>query len=164
MASLQELEKAAKEAADKLKACQIHLSVKKQAAASPVKMAGKMKLAIKAAEAKFKTACMEHSKAAKAKAVMLASKTATPKEKEEKTKAFDAALAKMNALEKECEKLKKELSDVGTNAKALEAAVKEAEAKYKAAKQASDKAAKALSDLKAANAMKARKVNPTKIK
>ena len=152
MADLATFEKAAKEAADKAKACQTDLSVKKQEASAPKKLAAQKQMALMTAETKLKTACMAHSKAANAKAAALASKTATPTEKEEKTTAFDAAFANMKAKEEACSLLRDELTAANNDKEEKEAAAKEAKAKWMAAKHASDKAAKAFSDQKAADA------------
>ena len=155
MADLATLEKAAKEAADKLKACQIDLSVKKQGATVAKKLAAQKSAAFKAAGPKLKTAD-ETYKAAQAK------KWSTQKEKDEKDKAVRAALANRDAMSKECAKLQKESADANDVAKAKEAAIKEAEAKWKAAKLASDKAAKTLSDQKAADAAAKKKAELAK--
>ena len=139
------LEKAAKEAAARVKECQNNLTARKNEAAAARKTANSKSAAYKAADTKRKTAYTTSGRA------FNALKAAAAKDKPAKQKAYDTATANVRAADKVYEQAKSVWSSADKDAKTKEAAAKDAATKLTAAKQASSRADKALSDQRKAN-------------
>ena len=152
MADLATLEKAAKEAADKVKACESDLTAKKNAAAAASKTLSQKESALRQAEVSRDYLQKEGVKPAGELVEVNRSKTATQKEKDAKKKAYDESQAKIEAQKKVCINLGLEKIAADKDLKAKEEAVKVAEKNLADAKQKSTDAEKAVTKQKNADA------------
>ena len=141
------LEKAAKDAAQKVKDLEKDVTAKKNELATAKKKATEKPSYVKTAEAKVKTAKDAVTKTNTAASTANKSKTATQKEKDTAKKAAEQAVLTLKATEKEVEALTKKWKEQNQEVeKKANAAVKDAETKLATAKTEKTKADQKVKD------------------